>query len=203
MHTLRRRSEEEKSMDSGKKSKATLSRRFFRELNEFALLTAYFWVVFATVVLLKATVLHSYGVHYVVWGAAIVKAVLIAKFMLIGRAMKIGDGYLDAPLIKPILHKIFGFMVLLLVLTSVQGMAVDLFHHRSIPAMFHEVAGPSLGQTLAEVLVLLLVLVPFVAFSVFGEALGEGSLRRMLFTGGTPRLVGFAKGDPSQKSVDA
>ena len=183
-------------MDSGKNSKAILGRRVLYELNELAILTAYFYVAFATVILLKATVLHAYGVHYVVWGAAIVKAVLIAKFMLIGRAMKIGDGYLDGPLIKPIVRKIFGFMVLLLVMTSVEEMTVGFVHHRSISALFHEVAGARLGETLAEVLVLLLVLVPFVAFSVFGEALGEGSIRKMLFTGATPRLVGCVKGDP-------
>jgi hypothetical protein len=93
-------------------------------------------------------------------------------------------------------------MVLLLVLTSVEEIVVGLVHHRSISAMFHEVAGPNLGETLAEVLVLLLALVPLVAFSVFAAALGEGSLRRMLFTSGTARLAGFANGDASEKSVD-
>lgn len=35
----RKRNEVQKSMDSDKNSKATLSQRFFRELNEFAILT--------------------------------------------------------------------------------------------------------------------------------------------------------------------
>jgi hypothetical protein len=166
-----------------------LAKRVFRECRELALLTAYFYIAFATLLLFKATVLHSYGVHYVVWGAAIVKAVLIAKFMMVGRAMKIGDASLDGPLIKPILKKVFSFFALLLALTSAEEITLGLIHHRSIVAMFQEFAGARMGETLAEVLILLLVLIPFIAFNVFGEALGEGSLHRMLFTRGIVRIV--------------
>lgn len=190
-------------MSSSNTSFANLGQHVLRQFRELAVLTAYFYVAFATVILFKAAVLHSYGVRYIVWGAAIAKAILIAKFMLIGRAMKIGEGYQSAPLIKPILHKIFGFMFLLLVLTSIEELTVGLIHHRSFSALLGDIAGPRLGETLAEVLILLLALVPFIAFSVFAEALGEGTLRRMLFTGDTPRLVSIDNGDPGEKAVGA
>jgi hypothetical protein len=189
----------EEPMKHSRNSIITLVKRVFRECRELALLTAYFYIAFATLLLFKATVLHSYGVHYVVWGAAIVKAVLIAKFMMVGRAMKIGDGSLDGPLIKPILKKVFSFFALLLILTSAEEITLGLIHHRSIGAMFQEFAGARMGETLAEVLILLLVLIPFIAFNVLGEALGKGSLHRMLFRRGAVRLVDASV----NRSIDA
>jgi hypothetical protein len=186
----------EETMKHSQNPIITLAKRIFRECGEFGLITAYFYTAFATLLLFKATVLHSYGVHYVVWGAAIVKAVLIAKFMLVGRAMKIGDGSLDGPLIKPILKRVFSFFALLLALTSAEEITRGLMDHRSIAAMFQEFAGARIGETLAEVLILLLVLIPFIAFNVLCEALGEGLLHEMLFRRGAVR-VGDASVNPS------
>ena len=171
-----------------KNQENTLFQRLFREFGELALITAYFYAAFVTLILFKATVLHSYGVHYVVWGAAIFKAVLIAKFMMIGRAMKIGDGHAEGALLRPILYKTIEFLIFLLIMTGIEETTVGLFHHRSMSVIFHGFAGPSLGASLTEVLLLLLILVPFIGFTVLSEALGEGSLRRMLFKGGTTRV---------------
>ena len=176
-------------MDSFRDATASLIRRVLKDARELALLTAYFYVVFVTVVFYKATVLHSYGVRYVVWGTALFKAILIAKFMLVGRAIKIGEGSYEAPLIKPILHKVSAFLFLLLALTSIEEVVTGLVHHRSISATFHGLGGSRMGETIAEVLILLLVLVPFVAVDVFGEALGKGRLQSMLFKGGAPQFA--------------
>jgi hypothetical protein len=159
----------------------SLAKKALHEGAELALLTTYFYVAFATLILFKATVLHAYGVHYVMWGAAIVKAILIAKFMALGRAVKISNASLNGPLIKPILFRSFGFLILLLLLTAAQEVTTGLLHRQTVPALFHEFTGSKLGETLAEVLILQLVLVPLVAFNVLGEALGQGSLTKMLF----------------------
>jgi hypothetical protein len=158
---------------------ATLLARATRELRAFALLTAYFYVTFGTLIFMKAAVLHTHGIRYFVWGSAIVKAVLIAKFMLVGRALKIGEGHKVRPLIWPTLHKAFAFLLLLVILTAIEGIVVGLFRHRSITAMLMDLVGPKLEESLADILFLLLVLIPFVAFSVLDETLGEGRLQRM------------------------
>jgi len=106
---------------------------------------------------------------------------LLAKFMLVGRAMKIGERDSTSPLIWPTLHRAFAFLVLLIILTIIEEAVVGLFHHRSIAASLGELAGVRLEETLAGYLIMLLVLVPYFAFRVLGEALGEGRLARMFF----------------------
>jgi hypothetical protein len=161
--------------------KATLPQRATSELKEFIVLTCYLYVTLGAVIVMKTAVLHSQGIHSVLWGVAIVKALLLAKFMLIGRAMKIGERSTVGPLIWPTLHKAVAFLVLLVVLIIIEQVVVGLFHHHSVTSSLYELAGPRLLETLADILVMLLVLVPYFAFHLLDEALGAGTLRRMFF----------------------
>jgi hypothetical protein len=159
--------------------KATLPQRARSEFKELAILTAYLYVTLGTVIVMKTAVLHSYGIHSVLWGVAIVKALLLAKFMLIGRAMKLGERHTSGPLILPTLYKASAFLVLLM--TLLEQVVVGLFHHQSVAASLGQLGGPRLPETIAGILVVLLVLIPYFAFHVLDEQLGEGTLRRMFF----------------------
>jgi len=101
--------------------------------------------------------------------------------MLLGDAMKIGVRFGARPLIWPTLYMAFAFLVLLIILTVIEEAVVGLFHHQSIAASLSELVGPRLEETLAGYLIMLLVLIPYFAFRVLGEALGEGRLTRMFF----------------------
>jgi hypothetical protein len=161
--------------------KAPLPQRATSEFKEFIVLTCYLYVTLGAVIVMKTAVLHSQGIHSVLWGVAIVKALLLAKFMLIGRAMKIGERRSVGPLIWPTLNKAVTFLVLLVVMITVEQVVVGLFHRHSIASSLYELFGPRLLETLADVLIMLLVLVPYFAFHLLDEALGVGTLRRMFF----------------------
>jgi hypothetical protein len=162
-------------------AKATLHQRAMHELKEFMVLAVYLYVTLGAVVLMKTAVLHTEGIEFAFWGIAVVKAAVLAKFMLLGKAMKIGERTTTSPLIWPTLHKAFAFLVLLIVMTVIEEAVVGIFHHQSIAASLGELVGPRLEETLAGFLIMLLVLIPFFAFRALGEALGEGRLERMFF----------------------
>jgi hypothetical protein len=124
---------------------------------------------------------HELSVEQPCWGVAAVKAAFLAKFMLLGRAMKLAERHTTSPLIWPTLQKAFAFLVLLVVLTVIEEAVVGLFHGESIAASLGELVGPRPEETLAGILILLLVLIPYFAFRVLDEALGEGRLARMFF----------------------
>ena len=162
-------------------AKATLPQRAVHEFTEFAILTIYLYITLGAVIVMKTAVLHTVGIEFVPWGVAIIKALLLAKFMLVGRALKIGERNTTSPLIWPTLHKAFAFLVLLVVLTVIEEAIVGLFHGQSIAATLSDLAGRRLEETLAGYLIMLLVLMPYFAFRVLGEVLGEGRLMRMFF----------------------
>jgi hypothetical protein len=162
-------------------AKATLPQRAVHEFTEFAILTIYLYITLGAVIVMKTAVLHTVGIEFVPWGVAIIKALLLAKFMLVGRALKIGERNTTSPLIWPTLYKSFAFLVLLVILTIIEEAVVGLFHGQSITASLRDLIGRRLEETLAGYLIMLLVLMPYFAFRVLGEALGEGRLTRMFF----------------------
>jgi hypothetical protein len=162
-------------------AKATLPQRAAHEFREFAILTLYLYITLGAVIAMKTAVLHTEGIEYAPWGVAIIKSLLLAKFMLVGRALKIGERNTTRPLIWPTLYKAFAFLVLLVILTIIEEAVVGLFHGHSITASLHDLVGRRLEETLAGYLIMLLVLVPYFAFRVLGEVLGEGRLTRMFF----------------------
>jgi hypothetical protein len=180
---------EETIVTTGATTKATLHQRAMHELKEFVILAVYLYITLGAVILMKTAVLHTEGINFSPWGIAIVKAAVLAKFMLLGNAMKIGNRTTSRPLIWPTLHKAFAFLVLLIVMTIIEEAVVGMFHHQSIAVSLGELVGSHLEETLAGFLIMLLVLIPFFAFHVLSEALGEGRLERMFFVdrGQVPR----------------
>jgi hypothetical protein len=79
--------------------KAKQHKRTTHELNEFAILAVYFCITFAAVLLPKTAVLHEPGIKFTPWGIAAVKAAVLAKLILLGNAMNVGNRYGTRPLI--------------------------------------------------------------------------------------------------------
>ena len=95
--------------------------------------------------------------------------------------MKLGERITNRPLIWPTLHKAFALLVLLIILTTVEEAVVGLFHRQPIAASLGELFGPRFQETIAGFVIMLLVLIPYSAFVVLGQTLGEGRLERMFF----------------------
>jgi hypothetical protein len=91
---------------------------------------------------MKAAVLHIQGIEFTPWGIAVVKATMLAKLMMLGSAMKIGECKTTGPLIWLTLRKAFAFLVLPAILTTIEKAVVGLFRHRSIAASLGELVGP-------------------------------------------------------------
>jgi hypothetical protein len=165
----------------GINAKAALRQRAMHELKELVLISLYLYVTLGAVILMKTAVLHTEGIEFTPWGIAIVKAVVLAKFLLLGEAMKIGERNTAGPLIWPTLQKVFALLSLLIIMTIIEEIVVGMFHRHSIAASLGELVGLRLEETIADLVVMLMVLIPYCAFRVLDAALGEGRLARMFF----------------------
>jgi hypothetical protein len=162
-------------------TKPSLRHRAIEEFKEMLALTAYLYVCLGSVILLKSAILRDAGIDFTIWGIAIVKALLLAKFMLLGRAANIGKRYKDMPLIWPTLHMALMFLLLLLVLTTIEELLVGAIHGRTMSESLTHVVGPSLYVGLATCFVMFLILVPYCAFKSLGKVLGDQYLVRLFF----------------------
>ena len=75
-------------------TKPSLRHKAVEELREMLALTAYLYVCLGSYnAAEKCDLAGSEGILPDLWGIAIVKALVLAKFMLLGRAAKLGEKY--------------------------------------------------------------------------------------------------------------
>jgi hypothetical protein len=141
------------TMDGEPRSDATLGQRLRHELVQYALISVYLYVCFGAMLLYKMAILHAAGIDYAPYGLAAVKALILGKFMLLGRAARLGDRYQDRRVIHVIGYKSLLFLLLLFVLSELEEVITGI---------------------------MLLILLPYIAFGEVSAALGEGGLRQLL-----------------------
>ncbi|MEO9188929.1 MAG: hypothetical protein ABI224_02840 [Acetobacteraceae bacterium] len=160
---------------------STLVHRLRHELIKYGLISAYLYVCFGALLLYKAVVLRGVGISYAPYGLAAIKALILAKFILLGHAARVGDRYSRRRLIHVILYKALLFLLLLVVLSVIEEVVVNVLHGGTVGASMTELEGSRLWQILSTSLIMLLILVPYIAFTELSVVLGEGRLRRLLF----------------------
>ena len=158
----------------------TLAQTAWREFTELAGICAYLYVCFGALIFYKASILHSQGVEFVAYGLALGKALILGKFVLVAHALGIGDRNKPRRLALAILFKSLAFALLLIVLSVVEEVIVGFFKGRQLQEVLREIGGGTLPQLLATSFLILLIMIPYIAFREISAALGEGKLLKLL-----------------------
>ena len=169
-------------MNGGESSKVSISKRITDELVEFAVIAAYLYICFTALLFLKAAILKAEGVPFAPFGFAAIKALILAKFASIGHALHFGERFKKHyPLIYPTLYRSLVFLLLLVFLSIIENVVAGLIHNEKVAESLSEMGGGTPTQMIATVCVRFLILIPFFAFRVLGEAVGERNLVRVFF----------------------
>jgi hypothetical protein len=160
---------------------AAIRSKFIEEFKAMAALAAYLYICFGAILLFKSAVLREAGIHQEIWGLAAIKALLLAKFMLLGRMLHVGKRFRDKPLIWPTLYHALTFLIVLLILTTLEELIVGFIHGRAAADSLNHVVGPIFFEGLAVCLIMFLILVPYSAFTSLSDVVGERETVRLFF----------------------
>lgn len=157
----------------------SLVERLRHEMTQLAIVSLYLFICFGAIVLYKASVLRTYNIEYVLYGAAAIKALVVAKFVLVGQAMRLGEKQRGQPLIYYIAYQVLLFAALILVLNFVEEIVMAWIHGKAISEPFSN-RGVWL-QIVAQCVLLCLILTPYFGLGAISEAFGPERVRRMFF----------------------
>jgi hypothetical protein len=160
---------------------AAIRSKLAEEFKAMLALAAYLYICFGAVILFKSAVLREAGIHNEIWGTAAIKALILAKFMLLGRMLHVGTRFRDKPLIWPTLYNALMFLIVLLILSTLEELIVGSIHARAIADSLNHVVGPIFFEGLAISLILFLILVPYSAFICLSDVVGEHETIRLFF----------------------
>ncbi len=166
--------------EADSEGKPSVKERLKEELVKYALVTAYLYLCFIVLLLWKAAVLQQHGIDALHYGTAIIKALVLGKFILIGDAIKFGTRKMGPTMLHRIVRRTVAMFVILLALTGLEEWLVGLAHGKSLAQTWAEFTSNSLLENLAPDLVMLLILVPLIAASELRKTLGSETIKRQL-----------------------
>jgi len=160
---------------------SNLKERAREELRNYAVIALYLFVCFFVLMLYESVLVGRTGGSLLPHGLAAVKALVLGKFILIGKAIGVGSRLEVSTLAQRIAVRSLLLLALLVVLTVVEELVVGKVHGKPFATTLAELAGQPMLRGLSESLVMLLILLPLVSAVEIRSALGPGVLRRMLF----------------------
>jgi len=147
-------------------------------------IAAYLWVLLSLFALHKALLLDERNIAYQL-GFAFVNALALAKVVLVGQELKIGDRFRDNPLIYPIVFKSAIFAALLFCFRVIEETAVGMWHGKtfvqSLTVVDHAVGNGTLPGIIIVCVIMFIALIPFFSYLEVEQAIGSTVMRQMLF----------------------
>ena len=179
-------------MNDGYEKKASLKEKIIHEMREMLLIFVYLALFFCSFTTYRMLVSHELGISYFHYGFALVKALVLAKVILLGQYVRFVRILDDRPLIFPTLYKVFWFSLFTLAFEVLEQVIGGFLHGKDLAAVYREIISTGRDELLSRTLVVLFAFVPFFAFTEIGRVLGEGRLSALFF-----RTRARAKTDPS------
>jgi hypothetical protein len=157
-----------------------LKERAVDEAKRFVIVFLYLWVLLSLFALHKSIILNEPSLS-LGQGFAIVNALVLAKFMLLGEAFNLADNLKSKPIIYPVVFKSAVFAVLLMGCHALEEIAVGLWHGGGFASSVSHLGGETAIRIFMIGLIMFVVLMPFFAFSEIGRDLGTHELYRLFF----------------------
>lgn len=156
-----------------------LKERLLHELKEMVVIFLYLALFFCAVATYRLMLPEPPATTSVTYGFALIKALILAKVILLGRMARVTRVFDARPLLVPTLYKVALFGLFAVAFEALEHLVGGLIHGKHAQEVFREVASGHGKVIMARTLVVLAALVPFFAFTEVSRVLGEGRLREM------------------------
>jgi hypothetical protein len=155
--------------------------RLIHEMRSYALTVLYLAICFGAIQAYKAALLTEEQVRYTSYGFAIVKAMVLAKFMMVGDAVNASRRIEGESLARGVLRSSLRMMLILVALSVVEELVVGAVHGAHPAQVFAEhMDGGRWAEFLAHALLLWLILLPYLGLKHLAEVMGPEAFRRAL-----------------------
>lgn len=144
----------------------TRTERLKHEMRTYAVATCYLAISLAAILFHENAVLAAHGIAGRPYWFVLPKALILAKFMMVGDVLKLGSWIPHRTILQEIAWRSFSLALLLIVLVIIEEIVSGAIHGRSVMESFAEVGGGTAEQRWASMLLLLLILIPYVAARV-------------------------------------
>lgn len=159
----------------------TLKEKAAHEAKRLLLMFLYLWAAIGSFTLYESLILAQHRISFAIHGVAIVKALVLAKVMLLADDLHLARRAEDRPLVYLILYQSVVFAVFFICFDILEKVVVDLLKGRGILQDLTIVGGGSIEGTAIVAVIITVALIPYFAFREIGRAIGIRELNTLLF----------------------
>jgi hypothetical protein len=142
---------------------------------------AYLYVIFTLFRLHEYVILKENGLSFARFGFGAIKALVLAKVMLLGDEMKLGKRLSNQPLAYRIVERSAIFAIFFLGFEFLEQIVRGLFTGKTIAEGILE-PGASLLGSLIDTMTIWVMLIPYFAFNEIRLVYGADNVLRLLFS---------------------
>ena len=168
------------------RSNSGLREKAKEDLRLFSAIAIYLALMLEALFLYRSLTLSESGITAIHYGAAVIEALVLAKVILIGHALRLGKGFEDEPLIVSVLVKTLLFGAFVALFSMIEHVIEGLVHRETWGVIAHHLFAGGRDEILARTLVIIVAFFPFFAFSEVDRVLGQGRLFALFFRKRTP-----------------
>jgi hypothetical protein len=161
-------------------SNSTAKSRLAHELKTYAIVSAYLFICFSVILFYDASTSTGPSASAIGIGAALAKALVLGKFILMGELMNPGSRVTAPTLLHRITWRTLGMLLVLIVFKLIEELIVAAVHGQGAGEAFGELMHQPWRSLVAPTLMMLLILIPLMTAIELDRALGEGRLRDLL-----------------------
>ncbi|MBM9604130.1 hypothetical protein [Desulfopila inferna] len=159
-------------------------KKLTHELNEYFVNFLYLSLFFCVFTTYRRLLMAEYDISYGDYGISIIKALILAKVVMLGDMLKLGRRLKDRPLMYLTLFKTVLFTAWVLLFHMLEITVSNLLHSRGLAGAVHEFMDQFPYELLAHLLIVLFAFLPFFAVRELNNILGEGKIRQLFFSSG-------------------
>lgn len=168
-------------MSSSDKKKANLKEKIFHEFVEYWINVCYLTLIFAAFTQYRRFILATHDITYTAYGFALIKALILAKVIMIGAVFRLGRGLEDKSLIYPTLYKTVAFTLFLALFTILEHALKGLLTGEGFVGGLVEFLGKGPHELVANSLVVFVAFIPFFGVKELGRVLGQDKIMALFF----------------------
>jgi hypothetical protein len=165
-------------MSIADKKKGNWKKKIFHEVAEYWINVVYLTLMFAAFTQYRRFILAAYDITYTNYWVAVIKALILAKVIMIGDVLRLGLGLEQKPLIYPTLYKTVVFTLFVGVFTVVEHAIKGLWKGQGLAGGLADFLGHEL---VANCLVVFVAFIPFFGVKELGRVLGQEKIKALFF----------------------
>lgn len=171
-------------MSGANDKKVGWKQKIIHEIIQYSINFIYLFFFFGMFTLYRRITLSEYQISYLHYGIALVEALVLAKVIMLGDVLHIGQRFYEKPLIWITLYKTVVFSLWTALFGLFEHVLDGLVHGEGLTGGINRLLSSG-DELLARALMVFFAFIPFFAFKELGRLLGENKIFDLYFRRGS------------------